>query len=360
MRIYRYILTNFLRSVLLTALFLMAILFLVDVIDQFGKIVRFNGTFFEALILSIIRIPIILVNYLPLILLIASLICFLNLSRNSELVIVRAMGISIPNAIIVPLLSGFIIGLLIITIFNPILTKARTVAENYLNRFQQTETALIVYQSPDGTWIKDRQNEEDRFMRYSQYDSAQEIFYDVEIFAISANQKSRIYEAQSASLKDGILELRDVQIYETPNPQPQSTEVYELPSSLTHRGLTESLRPPQQISNINAYQYLQNLYSEGYDLQFALSYFLQQAIMPVYFMTMILIGAIFALRPQRSGGVAARVLFTLVMGFVVYGIYHLSIAMGKSGQIPIVLSVFIVPISSFFLAYAQLIHQEDG
>jgi lipopolysaccharide export system permease protein len=91
----RYLLAEYLRNMLLTSLIF---LFLFVTIDFFEKIRMFltnNATLAQMLSYSLFQIPIALAQILPAVILLSSLITFGNLSRHSEIIALKANGISL-------------------------------------------------------------------------------------------------------------------------------------------------------------------------------------------------------------------------------------------------------------------------
>ena len=75
---------------------------------------------------------------------------------------------------------------------------------------------------------------------------------------------------------------------------------------------------------------------------------------------MILLAAIFALRPPRRGRVAVTILAGLCAGFVIYALSNFVFALGLSARIPLALAAWAPAAISALLAAGILFHLEDG
>ena len=85
------------------------------------------------------------------------------------------------------------------------------------------------------------------------------------------------------------------------------------------------------------------------------------AISPLFLVAMVLMAAVFALRPNnRRGGVMYLVAGGIVTGFGAYFLTQVVYAMGISGNIPVFLSVIAPTTITMLIAISLLLHLEDG
>jgi lipopolysaccharide export system permease protein len=75
---------------------------------------------------------------------------------------------------------------------------------------------------------------------------------------------------------------------------------------------------------------------------------------------MILIAAMFSLRPVRSGGAAQLLLFAVVAGFLLYVLSEISTALGESGVVPVALAAWAPAVVATLAAVTGLLHLEEG
>src|SRR5262249_58131596 len=78
----------------------------------------------------------------------------LMLSRSSELIVVRAAGVSVWQFMLPALIVAFVIGILAITLYNPLAAAARGEAEHlYAEAFDRRDTLLKTTNA--GAWLPD-------------------------------------------------------------------------------------------------------------------------------------------------------------------------------------------------------------
>ena len=98
----RYVANRYLRAFLLLAGVFLAILLLIDMVEQIRRFADKGITIGTAARLSALSVAGSFYNILPLIALLAGIMLFLNLSRSSEMVAIRASGRSGLRTVMAP------------------------------------------------------------------------------------------------------------------------------------------------------------------------------------------------------------------------------------------------------------------
>ena len=84
-------------------------------------------------------------------------------------------------------------------------------------------------------------------------------------------------------------------------------------------------------------------------------------ISPLFLIAMVLLAAVFSLRPNsRRGGVMFMIVFGIITGFSAYFLTQIVYAMGINGSLPIFLSVVAPTIIAGSIGASLLLHLEDG
>jgi lipopolysaccharide export system permease protein len=94
-RIEAYVLNRTLSSVAGALAVIASIIVLIEVVEQSRNVeVRAEISFIEVLGLTLLRTPMLILQLLPFVFLFGTLAAFVNLNRKSELVAMRAAGVS--------------------------------------------------------------------------------------------------------------------------------------------------------------------------------------------------------------------------------------------------------------------------
>lgn len=133
--IERYVLKR--TSLMLTGVFLMlsAVILLINFVAQSRDVgQRSEVPFFDLLGLAALQTPSVMVILLPFVFLFGTLAAFVNLNRRSELVAMRAAGVSAWRFIFPAGAAAFVVGVAVFTLVNPLVTVFDRQLEAVSNR----------------------------------------------------------------------------------------------------------------------------------------------------------------------------------------------------------------------------------
>ncbi|MEL7240615.1 MAG: LptF/LptG family permease, partial [Planctomycetota bacterium] len=81
---------------------------------------------------------------------------------------------------------------------------------------------------------------------------------------------------------------------------------------------------------------------------------------PMKLIAMVLIAAIFSLKPMRSGGALKLLLAAIAVGFLLYVLSEVSTAFGESGIAPVALAAWTPAIVALLVALTSLLKFEES
>ena len=82
--------------------------------------------------------------------------------------------------------------------------------------------------------------------------------------------------------------------------------------------------------------------------------------MPLLFAGMLMLAAVFSLRPPRRGRTGMLLVIGLASGFFLYFMTNIIYALGATGDLPIELAAWAPSLIVMMAASAALLHLEDG
>ena len=320
------------------------------------------GTLFY---LSLLRIPFTLNTVFPIIMVIATLVLFLGLSRSSELVITRASGRSAMQSLLAPLLVTFVVGLLVVAVLNP-LGAATSREFDQLKTEYLDEKTQVFSVSDEGLWLRQGDETGQIVIRASRSNFDGSTLYDVSFlgFAASGAPEFRL-EAKSAHLETGLWKITDAKrwpLFKTGNPEAASQvfETYELPTSLTLDEIHDTFGTPSAVPIWEIPSFIARLEKAGFSARAYKMWLHSELALPLTLMAMMLIGAGFTMRHTRFGNTASRVVTALLLAFAFFFLRNFASILGENGEIPIILAAWAPPCAVILAALALLLHLEDG
>jgi lipopolysaccharide export system permease protein len=322
---------------------------------------RADLTFVQLLGLTLLKSPAIILLLLPFVFLFGTMGAFVALNRRSELVAMRAAGVSAWRFIFPAAAAAFLIGVATTTVFNPIASSLSAEFED-----RQAQITQGPRGEPNEIWLRQGDDRQQVVIHAHSHDTVNDVvrLRGVSVFIENVAPSgdlgfSRRLEASEARLMPGYWRLTDVR-EALPGATSIHSEQISIPSMLDHRTAMEKFVSPGAVafwrlpSTIHAAE-LAGYSSTGYRLH------LQQLLAtPVLFMAMSVLGAGFSLRLMRLGDLAALAGAGVTLGFVLFFLNEFCSALGAAEVIPPNLAAWSPPILALLAGVTLLCYTEDG
>lgn len=312
--------------------------------------------------LTLSKLPQTFEMVLPFVMMIAAMMCFWKLSRSNEYVVVRSAGVSIWGFLTPVLVTAFLLGIINITVVNPLSSYLYERYETLNYRLTSRNEQAMLF-SDKGLWIREAIDEE-RFLILSAKQVRQEddtlVLRKASILEVDKDsQIIKRVEAYAAELKGGKFDLKDVKIYQAGHPVvSHSNSQYE--TSLTLERIKENFIEPEAISFWNLPSTIRFYEISGFSALRHNMRYMSLLASPLLLCGMVLIAAVFALRPNsRGGGVLYLIVGGIASGFVVYFLSQVIYAFGINSYIPAVLAVWAPSLIILMVSVSVLLQIED-
>lgn len=365
MKLHLYFARRFAMTFLGVFVVFFGILTLLDIVEQMRKFSDAEIGFGAAAELSILSVPESLYRILPLVVILATLALFLGLARSSELVVTRAAGRSALRALIAPVVTALLIGIVGVTVMNPIVAATQQQYEIKSEQYRTTTTSVLSI-SEEGLWFRQGRATGQSVIRADRANPEGTIFYNATFvdFDIDGYGLRRI-EAKSAELGAGVWVLKDAKVWSlrnSSNPElgAERHDLIELGTDLTREQIKDSFAQPSAIPIWELPSFIADLNRAGFSARLHKVWLHTELALPALLASMVLIGAGFTLRHTRFGRTGQMVLMALLMGLAVFFLRNFAQILGEDGQIPVILAAWSPPIAAILLSLGLLLHLEDG
>ncbi len=317
--------------------------------------------------MALLKFPLVGQKVIPFVILVASVLTFTRLTRNQELVIARSAGVSAWQFLLPAVITAFLVGVMMITIFNPL-------SSAMLSRYEQVEAKYLRGQisslaiSSSGLWLRQKNDaanagigEKGESVIHAQRAGHQEgVLYDVIILILAEGDRFiRRIDAEKAVLENDFWHLQNV-IITAPNQMAQRETEFFLETNLTLHQIQDSLASPETLSFWSLGSFIDTLQEAGFSALRHRLYWHQMLASPFFYATMVIIAALFSLRLPRRGKTGVLITASAFTGFVIYFVGDLISAFALSATIPVAVAAW-VPIGVIALmGMAMILHLEDG
>ena len=362
-----YIGLKYLSNFFWSFLSIFILILLVDGSDQIVSMSSQGHSFIVGLRNAVIRSPIHILETLPLIVMLGSLTCFLNLTRSNELIITRSSGRSAIRILFFPILITIIIGILGTTIGNPLVSISIKSSENLLEELGIKQKSFLSV-SNDGIWLREADKDKQIVVQSNRTNASGTELFDLTLFEFDGedNLKKRI-NAKRGRISNKRWELKKVSVWEyAPQKNLASDFKYRemnklsLTTNLSQDQILNSFSDPRSINFWSIPDFIKKLEISGFSATRHKLFYQNELSRPLFLIAMMLIGATFAMRYTRFNQAGLLILISVLVGFLLFSLERVAITLGEAQQIPILLAAYGPPTVGIFVSLGLLLHLEDG
>jgi lipopolysaccharide export system permease protein len=340
---------------------MVSVTFLLDYIELTRRAgTRAQATWGVLLEMAALKLPHTAQDVMPFAILFGTMLAFWRLTRNNELVVARAAGVSVWGFLTPALLVALLVGIVAVTLFNPIASAMQASYEKLDNRILRRAgdpTSL----SRTGLWLRQGDAAGGEIIIHGdRLTSPQLSLGNVSVFFLNrVDAFSARIEADTARLDDGLWVIADGHRFR-PGESPEPFAELRVPTSLTTGKIEESLASPDTMSFWELPGFITLLEQSGFSAQRHRLHFNILLARPFLLCAMVLVAATFSLRMQRRGGAMMLIVSGVAAGFLLYFLSDIVFALGLSAKIPVLLAAWTPVGVSMIFGTSMLLHLEDG
>jgi len=315
-----------------------------------------NTTLSFFLFLSFLKLPTIISEIIPFVIILSIAFLFKNLISNNELISIRNMGFSILDVFKPIAVTIFIFGLLILIIFNPLSANFEKnfnslTEKNYPNMYS-------IKFINEGMWIKNITEDNNRnFINISQINLNNMNAEKIKILNVN-NNFNKIIIAEKGEIVDKIFKLQNVSIFNINTDKFEKVEFYNLILNFDKSNIIDSIlnfkfipfyKYKEHINNLKKF----NLHSSEVSL-----YYLSEILKPIF---LVIIGFAvmgFAGKFKRNENFFKVLFISILIGFLIFLLKEIVTTLATTMEISFILSYFIIFMFPLIIGLYQMIRIE--
>jgi lipopolysaccharide export system permease protein len=363
-RLERYVLGRLLGGVGTWLAVISAIILLIQYVDLSSQIGTRTDVGAGALFrLTLLRAPSLIQVLLPFCFLFGGIGAFVGLNRRSELVAMRAAGISAWRFILPSAVGAAVIGAFAVGVLNP---AAAALSAEYERERSAAMENYLGGDRPNSIWL--RQGDErtqvviharDRDTRGGTVRLRGVSLFIYEKTLTGVPQFRRRLEAAEARLMPGFWQLKDVR-EATAGDASIRSDTLSIRSTLDAEAAMESLDSPDAIAFWRLPAAIRLTEQAGFSASGYRLRFQQHLATPVLFAAMTILAAAFSLRLVRLGGLAGLAGAGVALGFVMFFFNQFAGALAKADIIPLFAAAWAPAVVALLAGITLLCYTEDG
>ena len=361
-RIERYVLIQLARSLGVALAVIAALVMLIDFVEisrGLGSDTDLSGL--RILGLMLLKSPAVIVQLLPFVFLFGTLGAFVGLNRRSELVAMRAAGVSAWRFVLPAAGAALVLGVLTVTVIGPVAASGDGLFQRERARISGS---VVSGEEQEAIWLREGEGQRQMVIRAGRQDRANARLLDVTFFIYATDPQGRRQfteriDAPSASLSAGRWRLFDAVGAQT-GQRAVRYATLDLPSALADEEAFERFARPQSTPFWSLPGQIQRIEDAGFS---STAYRLRlQSLLstPLAFAAMTILAAAFSLRLMRLGDLARMAVAAVVLGFAFFFLNQFSAAMGSAEVVPPFVAAWLPAILTALAAFTLLFYTEDG
>ncbi len=328
--ISRYIVSSYLRIIVLCAGSFTTIYLVIDFLEKIGRFTRAQGKLHHILLFFLYKAPEIVNQVMPLAVLMATLLTLGMLARHSELIAMRGCGISVARITTPILVTSFAISL-----FSFLL--AELVIPASFARMQYVQQVLIEKKNPN-TFFRQQNiwyREENTLLQAHTFNPADRTLKGITLWQIGPGmQPLQRIEAETALFTPAGWLLKKVVVRDMRGGSVEATvsqQELPVPLRLTVADLKVLEKETSTLSIFALLRYCDKLRKGGYDNTRYLAQLHSRISLPFASLVMAFLGIPFALRGGRTSGIAVGIGISLGIGFGYFAVNAVLLSFGQAG-----------------------------
>ena len=362
-RIERYVLGRVLGGVGAALAVIGAVILLVEFVDLSRTVgIRTDVGVGEIFWLSILRGPTLALILLPFVFLFGGIGAYVGLNRRSELVAMRAAGVSAWRFILPSAAAAFAIGVATVLVLNPMASALSARFEIERAKLMQNYLGDI----PQDVWLRQGDDRTQMVIHARARDTVQG-FVRLRGVSLYIYQKSpggapefrQRIEAGEARLMPGFWQLRDVR-EATAGESSVHSETLSIRSDLDAEAAMERFASPEAISFWRLPAAIRLTEQAGFSAAGYRLRFWQLLATPLLYAAMAILAAAFSLRLARLGGLAGLAGAGVALGFVLFFFNQFSGALARADIIPLFAAAWAPAVVALLSGLSLLFFTEDG
>jgi len=322
--INRYMMRNIHQGSLLVLFVLVSLGLFFILIGQLDDIGRGNYSLLHVVEYVALRVPGKVVDFMPLAVLLGTILSLGSLASNSEIVAMQAAGLSVLQLLRAALQAAVMLALLSFLLADWVVpiseTSAREIRSSAIN-------ATPALRAKKGLWVKDKNQ-----VVYIKELLPKGVARSVEIYQL--DEQGRLVStlaAQSAIPTSEQWLLKQVKQSIIGGPTVRTFDYDEMiySGNISHQLLEALMIEPRQMSSSDLYAYLVFLDENNLDSSAAALTFWRKIVAPFTVLVMCVLGVPFVLGSQRQNNTGSRLMIGILLGLTYVVAERLMIQLGS-------------------------------
>ena len=358
----RYIAKRIIMGLLLAFLVVTSIIMLVDFVEGTRNIGADEDiSSVTVFMMTMLKAPKLIEQTIPFVVLFGVMGTLYSLNRRSELIVLRASGLSAWRFLSPAILVTATLGLVWAAAFNPLASASMNAHDNMVERLTGSKGST----KNENIWLREGNDVGQTVIYAQRADVLTRTLFDASFYIFEINAEGtavfeRRLDAKTAVLvTQGYWQLKNV-IENAEGELPQNQSAVSLPTVITVDDIRDTtgnaaLPPFWEIPATIAKTDRAGFSTTSLRMQLN-----KLLALPVMLIAMTILAAGVSMKLTREGGTLRLLIIGGILGFAVYFADNVVSAFGEASALPIILAAWAIPLFVLFFGLSYLARIEDG
>jgi len=341
--INRYIINEYIKSLFVVIAVMLSIVLLINLLDEFNFFKsKKDLKFIFFIIFTILKIPNVLINLFPFIVLFGGIVFYLKIYNHNEVISLRVMGYSNMQIILIPALTSFVIGYIVVFLIVPFSSSMLRYYEDL--RSEYNETKNLVFVNETGIWILDKNEKEKNIIRIEKISKDFSVVSQITIYNYdTSNNFIKRIDATEGFIKDKNWQLNKVHIISSnkKNNKENYLNNYNYISNVNINELKNVYKNTDTTSLLDISKEMSILDDKGYSTTDLRIRYQKLISFPIYLLAMSILSGLMIINLGKTSNYLKYGTYGVIISIIIYFLNDLSITIAKSGIISVDFSVWI-------------------
>lgn len=356
-KINNYLLKTSFKYIFINQLIVLFLVIFLNLIELSRLIEGESKNFLNFIYLSFLKIPTIINETSPFVIIISIAFLFRYLITNNELIAMRNIGFSIFNIFLPIMISVFLYGAVILFTLNPLASNFETKYEKILNK--KSENKYSINFSENGLWIKNKKlNGGIYFINIEEFDIKKMKAKNIKILSID-KKNNEFFISKIGLIDDRKFILNKVNYFNILNDSFEFKEMLILNLNFSKLNVLNSITNFKNIPFYNYFNHIKtlkkfNLYSPTISL-----YYLSEILKPLFLIMLAFVVMGFSGKYKRNENFFTVLFYAVLIGFTFYIFREIVNKFTLSFNINFIYSYILIFIIPFLVGLYKVIQIEN-
>jgi lipopolysaccharide export system permease protein len=338
-----YLIKEFLKSLLIVLCVMFSIVLLITLLEELNYFkAKQDLKFITFIIFTFLKIPNLLFNLFPFIVLFSGIVFYLKIYNFNEVISLRVMGYSNVQIILIPALTCFIMGYLLVFLIVPFTSSMLKYYEEIKSEYEQTKNLVFVNET--GIWIIDKNENDKNIIRIDKIDKNFSNIKQITIYNYDKdNNFIKRIDANEGTIDNTDWQLSNVNIISSYNKKTSENYFnnYTYKSNIKINELKNIYKNTETASLLDINKEMLILEDKGYSITDLRIRYQKLISFPIYLLAMSILSGLMIVNLGRTSNYLKYGSYGVIISIVIYFLNDLSITIAKSGIISVDFSVWI-------------------